>query len=91
METYQFSHFSWKDREPAQERGGKTKNKRKGRGRGAEYRWRKCKREGAPIDIFFDKTGNDELFNVRIATVSRLRIVARIRASTYTVHQQLRV
>lgn len=53
---------------------------------GVEYRRRKCKREGALIDVFFDKTGNDELFNGVIATVSRLRIIARLHLSTYGGH-----
>ena len=34
--------------------------------------------KGAPIDIFFDKTGNDELFSGVAATVSRLRIIVII-------------
>ena len=41
-----------------------------------EYRWRE--RKSAPIDIFFDKTGNDELFSGVAATVSRLRIIVII-------------
>lgn len=34
--------------------------------------------KGVPIDIFFDKTGNDELFSGVAATVSRLRIIVII-------------
>lgn len=70
---------------PGRRGGSKTRegtrwNKR---GKGSREVWRsgiaigrKRKRwKGAPIDMFFDKTGNDELFNGVIATVSRLRII----------------
>ena len=57
----------------------KKNNKREasGRSRSTDYGG-SVKGKSAPIDIFFDKTGSDELFNVVIATVSRLRIVARL-------------
>ena len=57
----------------------KKNNKREAseRSRNTDYGG-SVKGKSTPIDIFFDKTGSDELFNVVIATVSRLRIVARL-------------
>lgn len=56
METYQFSHFSWNHEAPSRdvERGRRWEESNTDEG---------SKREGAPSDIFFDKTDDNELFN----------------------------
>ena len=84
VETYQFSQFSWKKRRIEGSRrnvvGRRTRNNREKDRRcgGEERNTDGGSVKGGPIDIFFDKTGNDELFSGVVATVSRLRIIVII-------------